>query len=353
MKAYALVEPGRMEWLDVAKPIIESDYSAILKPIVISPCSSDVHTIFEHGSVKPSNWVMGHECLGEVVEAGNLVKDFKPGDKVLVPSITPNWRDLGIQDGNFTHPSGPFSGMKFSISRPGIFAEYFYVEDADTSLVHMPEDVSLGAALMCVDVVTTGFTGVEAAEITFGDTVCVLGIGPIGLMAVAGAKLRGASEILAVGTRPACIDLAKEFGATQIISYKDGNIVGQVLEATRGKGVDASIIAGGNQDTFSQAIYMTCYGTGRISNLNYYVGDKDLVIPKTAWANGMAGKTIRGELCKGGRVRIERLFSMVQCGRISPEKLITHTYHGFEELETALHIMRDKPKELVKAMVII
>lgn len=353
MKAFALVEPGKMEWIDAEKPVIDSDYSAILKPIAISPCSSDIHTIYENGSSKPPNWIMGHECLGEVVEVGRLVKDFKPGDKVLVPSITPNWRDLRIQEGNFTHPSGPFSGMKFSKSIPGVFAEFFYVEDADTSLVHLPEDMSMAAALMCVDVVTTGFTSVEAAEIQFGDTVCVLGIGPIGLMAVAGAKLRGAGEILAVGTRPVCVELAKEFGATRVISYKEGDIVKQVLDITEGKGTDATIIAGGNQDTFSQAICMTCYGTGRISNLNYYVGEKDFVIPKDAWANGMAGKTIRGELCKGGRVRIERLLAMVQCGRIAPEKLVTHTYHGFEKLEDALLIMKEKPKELVKAMVII
>lgn len=353
MRAFALVEPGKMEWIDVKKPEIESDYSAILKPIAISPCSSDVHTIYENGSPKPPNWIMGHECLGEVVEVGRLVKDFKPGDRVVVPSITPNWRDLGIQEGNFTHPSGPFTGMKFSKSIPGIFAEYFYVEDADTSLVQLPEDVSLEAALMCVDVVTTAFTAVEAAEIQFGDTVCVLGIGPIGLMAVAGAKLRGAGKIMAVGTRPVCVELAKEFGATDIISYKNGDVVEQVLNATHGRGADAVIIAGGNQDTFAQAIYMARYGTGRISNLNYYVGDKDFVIPKAAWANGMAGKTIRGELCKGGRVRMERLLSMVQSERIFPEKLITHTYHGFDELEDALLIMKEKPADLVKAMVLI
>lgn len=353
MRAYALVEPGRMEWIDVDKPVISGDYSAILRPIAISPCSSDVHTIFENGSPKPKNWIMGHECLAEVVEVGKKVLDFKEGDKVLVPSITPDWRDKGIQEGNFTHPSGPFSGMKLSISMPGIFAEYFEILDADTSLVHLPEDVSLEAALMCVDVVTTGFTGVEAAEVKFGDTVCVLGIGPIGLMAVAGAKLRGAAEILAVGTRPVCVNLAKEFGATKIISYKEGDIVTQVLEATEGRGVDSAIIVGGNQSTFTQAVNMVCYGTGVVSNLNYYVGDEDLVVPKSGWGRGMAGKTIRGELCKGGRVRIERLLKMVQCGRIQPEKLITHTYYGFDELEKALFIMRDKPMELVKAMVIL
>lgn len=353
MKAYALVEPGRMEWIDVEKPELPGDYGAVLKPIAIAPCSSDVHTIFENGSPKPPNWIMGHECLAEVVETGKFVKDFKAGDRVLVPAITPDWRDLGIQEGNFTHPAGSFTGMKLSLSIPGIFAEYFSLPDADTSLVHLPEDVSLEAALMCVDVVTTGFTGVEAAEVKFGDTVCVLGIGPIGLMAVAGAKLRGAADILAVGTRPVCVELARKYGATRIISYKEGDIVSQVLDATGGRGVDSSIIVGGNQNTFTQAIQMTCYGTGIISNLNYYTGEDNLMVPKAEWGRGMAGKTIRGELCRGGRVRIERLLRMVQCGRIHPEDLITHTYHGFEELEDALLIMRDKPAELVKSMVLL
>ncbi len=96
------------------------------------------------------------------------------------------------------------------------------VNDADNNLAILPTGVSIDDAIMCTDMVTTGFTGAELADIKFGDTVCVIGIGPVGLMAIVGARLRGAARIIAVGTRPNCVALAKEYGASDIISYKDG-----------------------------------------------------------------------------------------------------------------------------------
>ena len=90
---------------------------------------------------------------------------------------------------------------------------------------------------MLSDMVPTGFHGVELADIQFGDTVLVIGIGPVGLMAVAGANMRGASRIIAVGTRPVCVEAAKGYGASDFISYKDGTIEDQVLAMTDGKGL--------------------------------------------------------------------------------------------------------------------
>jgi len=100
------------------------------------------------------------------------------------------------------------------------FAKFFHVNNADSNLVLLPEDMLPEAALMTVDMMSNGFHGVELAEISFGDTVVVLGIGPVDLMAVAGAKLKGAGRIIVVGTRPNCIEIAKEYGATDVISYK-------------------------------------------------------------------------------------------------------------------------------------
>ena len=96
----------------------------------------------------------------------------------------------------------------------------------------------------------TGLHGAELADVQFGDTVLVIGIGPVGLMSVAGANLRGASRIIAVGTRPKCVEVAKLYGASDFISYKNGSIEKQALELTGGKGVDKVIIAGGTVDTF-------------------------------------------------------------------------------------------------------
>ncbi len=350
MKAFVLAEPGVVRWYDAPEPELVP-YGAILKPIAVTPCSSDVHTVFGGGSPKQPNLVLGHECIAEVLEVGSEVKDFRPGDRVAVPAITPDWRDKSIQDGNYKHASAPFSGHQLGRTQPGVFSERFLIRDADTTLAHIPEGITDEQALMCVDVVTTGFTGAEYADIKIGDTVCVLGIGPIGLMAVAGAALQGAGRIIAVGTRPICVELAKRYGATEVLSYKDGDVVEQVKQMTEGIGVDATIIAGGNAEVLTQAYDMTRYGIGTISNINYFGGTGYLPLPIFSGGRGMCGKTLHMELAKGGRMRIERILSMVQYGRLDPSPLVTHHLEGLEKVEDALYMMRDKPKDLVKVMV--
>lgn len=350
MKAFVLKEPGVIGWYDAPEPQL-TPYGAILRPVAVTPCSSDVHTVFGGGSKKAPNLVLGHECVAEVLEVGELVRDFAPGEIVAVPAITPDWRAPGIQEGNERHASAPFSGHQLGRSQPGVFAEKFLIPDADTTLARIPEGVTLEQALMCVDVVTTGFTGAEYADIKIGDTVVVMGIGPIGLMAVEGARHLGAARIIAVGSRPVCVELAKEFGATDVIGYRDGDVVEAVLAMTGGVGADSVILCGGGDEVFSQAVDMVRYGIGTVSNVNYYGGTGSLEFPKFSGGRGMAGKTIHTQLAKGGRVRIERLMKMVRYGRIQPQKLVTHRLYGLDNVEKALYLMKDKPQDLIKVMV--
>ena len=196
MKSFVLIEPGKVGWHDSPEPEL-TPWGAILRPVAVAPCSSDVHTVFGGGSRKAPNLILGHECIGQILQVGQYVKDFKPGEIVAVPAITPDWRAPSIQEGNFNHASAPFSGHQLGRSQPGVFAEKFLIPDADTTLAKIPQGVTIPQALMCVDVVTTGFTGAECANIKFGDTVVVMGIGPIGLMAVEGARHLGAARIMA------------------------------------------------------------------------------------------------------------------------------------------------------------
>ena len=353
MKAFVLKSPGDAGWYEGAPEPVLTPYGAILRPVAVAPCSSDVHTVFGGGSPKAPNLILGHECVAEILAVGEFVNDFAVGEIVAVPSITPDWRALGIQEYNFKHAGAPFSGHQLGRTQPGVFAEQFLIPDADTTLAPIPAGVSLEQALMCVDVVTTGFTGAESAEIVMGDTVVVVGIGPIGLMAVAGAARLGAARILAVGSRPAATALAYQYGATEVLSYRDGDIVRQVMDRTGGQGADAVILCGGGDEVFEQAVDMVRYGIGRIANVNYYGGTGSLGFPKFSGGRGMAGKTIRTELAKGGRVRIERLLSLVKYGRLDPGPLITHRLDGFDKIEEALYLMKEKPADLVKVMVAI
>lgn len=351
MKAFVLAEPGKTNWYDAPEPILTKD-GAILSPVAVAPCTSDVHTIYGGGSRKSPNLILGHECVARIIQVGEDVRDFRVGDFVAVPAITPDWKHPDIEDMNFRHAGEHFSGHQLGKNIPGVFAERFHVPSADMNLAKIPAGVSLESALMCVDVVTTGFTGVEAADVEYGDSVCVFGIGAIGLAAIMGAVQKGASRIFAVGSRNVGIQMARQLGATDIIDYHKVDVVDTILKDTHNEGVDAVIIAGGNDSVFTQAIDIVKYGIGTIGNINYYGGTGSLEYPKFSGGRGMAGKTIRTELAKGGRRRIERLLSMVEYDRISPEKFVTHELNGLESVETAIKMMRVKQQDLIKVMVI-
>lgn len=351
MKGFAMKKIGATGWVEKEKPTCGPN-DAICKPIALAPCTSDVHTVWAGAIGDRCDMILGHEAVGQVVEVGSEVKDFKPGDKVLIAAITPDWDSLEAQGGYAMHSGGMLAGWKFSNFKDGVFAEYFHVNDADGNLAHLPEGMDIAAACMLADMVPTGLHGVELADIQFGDTVAVIGIGPVGLMAVAGAAIRGASKIYAVGSRKNCADLALEFGASEIINYKEGDIVEQISAKTDGKGVDKIVIAGGDNDTFIQAMQLLKPG-GIIGNVNY-LGEGDYVkIPRVEWGCGMGHKQVRGGLMPGGRLRMEKLADLVMSGRIHPEKLITHKFFGLENVEPALMLMKDKPRDLIKPLIII
>lgn len=351
MKGFAMLGIGKVGWIEKEKPAC-GPLDAIVRPIALAPCTSDVHTVWAGAIGDRHDMILGHEAVGEVVEMGELVKDFKPGDKVIVPAITPDWGSIESQAGFPQHSGGMLAGWKFSNFKDGVFGEYFHVNEADANLALLPEGVDPAAAVMLSDMVITGFHGAELAEVKLGDTVCVIGIGPVGLMAVAGSNLMGAAHLYAVGSRPNCIDAAKFYGATDIINYKKGDIVEQVLEKTKGKGVDKVIIAGGDVNTFEQAVKMLKPG-GAIGSVNY-LGEGDYIkIPRIEWGVGMGHKRIYAGLTPGGRLKMEKLAALVQTGKLDTTKLITHRFKGLEGVEPALMLMKDKPADLIKPVVTI
>lgn len=349
MKGFGMIRVGETGWIEKEKPAI-GPLDALVRPIAVAPCSSDTHV--SHGGSGPKeNLILGHEAVGEVVEVGSLVTSFKPGDVVVVPCCTPDWNQLGVQQrgSNNAHDVGPMKSFKFLSSKDGVFAEYFSVNNADANLVLLPEGVSVDAALMTVDMMSTGFYGVEMADVQLGDSVVVFGIGPVGLMAVAGAKLRGAGRIYAIGTRKNCADLAREYGATDIISYKEGDLVEQILKKEGGK-VDRVIIAGGSVESMNQALAMV-KNNGCIANVNFYDVSETFQTPAYLWGLGMSDVTIRGGFCPGGAYRIQKMLNLIQTGRIAPEKLLNYQFEGFDKIEDAFKVMDEKPRDLIKPVV--
>lgn len=177
---------------------------------------------------------LGHEAVGEVIEIGSLVKDFKIGDKDIILAITPNWSAVNAQNGYAQHSGGALEGWKFSNFKDGVFAEKIHINDADGNLAHLPENVEATDAVILCDIVTTGFHSAEMAKIELGENVAVIGLGPVGLMACAGANLKDASEIYAVD----CIDFRYEiankyYGATHYINFKKDKFYNQINALTK------------------------------------------------------------------------------------------------------------------------
>lgn len=303
MKGFAMLRIGEVGWVEKPRPVC-GPLDAVCRPLAAAVCTSDVHTVWEGAVGDRHDLILGHECCAEVVETGALVKDFQPGDRVLVPAITPDWSSLEAQAGYAMHSGGMLAGWKFSNIKDGVFAEYFHVNDADGNLAHLPEGMDILEACMLSDMVPTGFHGAELADVQFGDTVLVVGIGPVGLMSVAGAALRGAARILAVG----------------------------------------------DADTFIPVIKALKPG-GNIGNVNYLGSGEYVRLPRAEWGVGMGHKQINGGLMPGGRLRMEKLAALMTNGRLDVKPLITHVYDGWDALPQALRLMKDKPRDLIKPVV--
>src|SRR5258708_6807503 len=194
MKAFVMKSMGQVGFVEKPTPLPDPT-DAVVKTTRALICTSDSHTV--RGAIGPrENLTLGHEAVGVVHAVGHLVKQFQPGDRVLVGAITPDWGALASQAGHSSQSGGPLGGWKFSNTKDGVFAEYFSVNEADANMAHIPNSVPDEMAVYCAGMLSTGFLGAELGDIPIGSTVAVFACGPVGLMAIAGARLRGSGLII-------------------------------------------------------------------------------------------------------------------------------------------------------------
>jgi isopropanol dehydrogenase (NADP+) len=348
VKAFVMKSLGQVGFMD--KPVPEpGPDDAIVKTTRALICTSDAHTV--HGAIGPrENLTLGHEAVGVVHRVGGNVKLFKPGDRVVVGAITPDWGDPASQAGHSSQSGGPLGGWKFSNTKDGVFAEYFHVNEADANMALIPDDVPDEAAVYCCDMLTTGFMGAENGRIPIGGTVAVFAQGPVGLMATVGSKLRGAGLVIGVESVPKRQELARRYGADEIVDFTKEDVVERIRQLTGGQGVDSAIEALGADVTFQNCIAVTKAG-GTISNIGYHGEGEFVHIPRVAWGVGMAGKTITTGLCPGGRLRMERLLRLLVMRRVDPTLMTTHTF-AFEQLGRAFEIMEKKLDGVLKPLIV-
>ena len=347
MKAFVMKRIGEVGVMEKERPPC-GPTDAILRPTKGLICTSDVHTV--HGAVgERENLTLGHEVVGVVEEVGSQVTRFAPGDRVAVGAITPDWGSDAAQDGHPSQSGGALGGWKFANEKDGTFAGFVHVNEADANLAHIPDGVSDEAAAYTCDMMSTGFMAAENARIPMGGTVAVFAQGPVGLMATVGARLLGAGRVIAVESVPARQELARHFGADEVVDFSQTDPVERILELTGGEGVDASIEALGSSDVIGQCVQVTRPG-GKISNAGYHGQGDYIHIPREAWGVGMAEKDIVTGLCPGGRVRISRLLRLLEPGRVDPPPLTTHTV-PFDRIEEAFEMMEAKEDGIIKPLI--
>ena len=336
MKGLKLIEKGKVGFDE--KPIPElGRYEALVKVTAVATCNTDLEIVEDLIMPPAIGHFVGHEGVGIVEEVGEEVEYFKPGDRICVPSLTPSWRDIPSQQG---WPQFGRGGMAFDwcLDRDGTFAEYIRVRDVDMNCGKIPDGVNDIQAVMVTDMLSTAWHGVDHAEIGLGESVVVFGCGPVGLCAVGASVLKGAGKLFVIGTNPKGVELAKHYGATDIIDYRNGDVVEQILDLNGGP-VDVAILAGGPASTVGQAVALV-RGGGSVCSVNAYYDD--VVIPVAAWNSGMKTQSIKGWQCTGGRWLFERYLASVSLGRFDPEPIVTHVFHGLDELEACLWAKKDK-----------
>lgn len=347
MKAFVMRGIGKVGFSEKPEPT-PGPNDVIVKTTRALICTSDSHTV--RGAIGPrEDLTLGHEAVGVVHAVGSAVKLFKKGDRVLVGAITPDWGDVASQAGHSSQSGAPLGGWKFSNTKDGVFAEYFHVNEGDANMAKIPDSVSDEAAVYCCDMLSTGFMAAENGNIPIGGTVAVFALGPVGLMAIAGAKLRGAGLIIGVESVPKRQEMARHFGADVIVDFSKEDAVARILELTNGIGVDTAIEALGSDLSFQNCVKVTKAG-GVISNAGYHGEGEFVHIPREQWGVGMAEKTIVTGLCPGGRLRMERLLRVLEMKRVDPTVMTTHTF-AFRDMERAFEVMDKKLDGVIKPLI--
>lgn len=352
MKAAVFVAPGRIELREKPIPPVGPN-DALVRITTTTICGTDVHILKGEYPVE-QGLTIGHEPVGIIEKLGSNVQGYREGQRVIAGAICPSFTSYACQDG-FPSQDGdcschgykPMGGWRFGNTIDGTQAEYVLVPDAQANLAPVPDGLTDEQVLMCPDIMSTGFAGAEAANIKIGDIVAIFAQGPIGLCATAGAKLRGASTIIAIDGNNERLRVAHQLGADVTLNFREVDVVDEILKLTGGRGVDGAIEALGLQSTFESALRVLKPG-GTLSSLGVY--STDLKIPLGAFHAGLGENKIVTSLCPGGKERMRRLLNVVASGRIDLTPLVTHQYK-LDDIEAAYELFANQRDGVLKVAI--
>lgn len=270
MKGLVYQGPGRRAWESVPDPVLQEPTDALVRIDSSTICGTDLHILKGDVPEVPEGTILGHEAVGTVVETGRAVTTLKAGDRVLVSCITSCGRCRFCREGHYGLCTGG-GGWIFGHLIDGLQAEYARVPFADTSVHAVPEGLSDEQVLFLADILPTAYeVGVLNGGVRPGDTVAVVGAGPIGLATILTARLLTPARIVAIDLAEPRLAKARELGADVTIGGGDADdVVARVLELTGGLGVDAAIEAVGVPETFELCTELVRPG-GRVANVGVH-----------------------------------------------------------------------------------
>ena len=349
MRATVFHGPGDIRVEQVPRPNAGPG-EALIRVTTTTICGTDVHIVKGEYPVRPG-LVIGHEPVGVIEELGVGVTGYEIGERVLVGAITPCGQCRACLSGNLSqcgHGGGyeALGGWRFGNTIDGAQAEYLLVPSAQANLTPIPDDVTDEQVVLLADIASTGFSAAESGKVRIGDSVVVFALGPIGLCAVAGAKLSGAAQIIGVDSDPVRMDMAKRMGADVVLDFTQVDVVAEVKRLTGG-GADVTIEALGTQGTFENALRCLRPG-GTLSSLGVYSGK--LEMPYEAFAAGLGDHRIVTTLCPGGKERMRRLIATVQSGRFDPLPLITHRF-ALDDIVEAYDLFSNRRDGVLKVVI--
>ena len=318
MKALVYHGPGQRAWEETPRPAIQKTTDAIVRITTSTICGTDLHILKgDLPSVTPGR-ILGHEGIGVVTEVGTAVTAFHPGDRVIISCVTACGKCDYCRKGMYSHCRD--GGWILGNTIDGTQAELVRIPHADMSLYHFPADGDEEALVMLSDILPTGFEcGVLNGQVKPGDTVAIVGAGPIGLAVLLTAQFYSPAAVMMIDLDENRLRVAKEFGATTLINSADGKAVEGVLELTGGEGVDVAVEAVGMPATFDICQSILAPG-GHLANVGVHGKPVELHVEKL-WDRNI---TLTTRLVD--TVTTPMLLKVVGSGKLQPSKLVTHRF---------------------------
>lgn len=318
MKALVYHGPGQKSWEEKPKPVLLSTSDAIVKILKTTICGTDLHIMKGDVPEVADGRIIGHEGVGVIEEVGTTVSNFKPGDHVIISCITSCGKCTYCKKGMYSHCTD--GGWLLGHLIDGTQAEYVRIPHADNSLFLVPSGSDEEALVMLSDILPTGFEcGVWNGKVQPGDTIAIIGAGPIGIATLLTAQFYTPAEIIMIDQDDNRLDVARKFGATQTINSRNENTIEAVMKLTNQTGVDVAVEAVGIPETFELCEAIIAPG-GRIANIGVH-GKSARLHLEDLWSKNI---TITTRLVD--TVTSPMLLKTIQSRKLAPAKLITHRF---------------------------